>query len=262
MKRGGSMHVEIEPAKADQSPAIAHLLKTECLPEDLHPYLAYAQAGAHAYLREAFEGTPLAPDRDHLVALTDSRVSGYAEFRQIDGTGFLSYLCVATHARGSGIGRRLIDAYRARRPWLARLELDVYEENVNARAFYEHLGFDYMESRIWVTRPAPAVRPLRETGLPTPTIVDWPHAVASHDRYGFCMLTAKWKGRAVRLGRIGADTVNYIHRTDFEDLDLAEAIQSVLPHSRDFAILSHSPALGGTADATRIATSLRMGLDL
>jgi len=52
---------------------------------------------------------------------------------------FVHALYVARGARGSGVGRRLIEDAMAA---CARLELNTFVANVGARKFYDRLGFD------------------------------------------------------------------------------------------------------------------------
>jgi ribosomal protein S18 acetylase RimI-like enzyme len=58
---------------------------------------------------------------------------------------WLEDLFVSERARGSGLGRALCDAVvaRARERGCVRIELDVDEENVPARALYEAVGFGF-----------------------------------------------------------------------------------------------------------------------
>jgi ribosomal protein S18 acetylase RimI-like enzyme len=67
---------------------------------------------------------------------------------------WLEDLYVADGARGSGLGRALVDAafQRAKARGSRRIELDVNEQNTAALAFYESLGF--------TTEPKPPGRTL------------------------------------------------------------------------------------------------------
>lgn len=81
------------------------------------------------------------------------------------GTGvFVSDLWVAGSARGRGLGRRLVAAVagRAASRWGAVfLRLAVYHASVDARAFYERLGFHPAEAETVMTLSGPAFDTVR-----------------------------------------------------------------------------------------------------
>ena len=77
------------------------------------------------------------------VAREDGRLVG-AVLAGTDGRrGYLQHLAVAPSHRGRGLGRALaersVEALRAR--GIAKCHLMVREENAQARAFWEHLGW-------------------------------------------------------------------------------------------------------------------------
>jgi ribosomal protein S18 acetylase RimI-like enzyme len=58
--------------------------------------------------------------------------------------GWLYYVASAPHARGSGVGRRMVQAAEEwlRRRGVVKAQLLVRETNTKVVSFYEHLGFE------------------------------------------------------------------------------------------------------------------------
>lgn len=73
--------------------------------------------------------------------------------------GWLYYVAAAPHVRGSGVGRKMVDAAES---WLhkrgvAKAQLLIRETNTQVISFYEHLGFEYAPRVVmskWLTRPS------------------------------------------------------------------------------------------------------------
>jgi ribosomal protein S18 acetylase RimI-like enzyme len=87
-------------------------------------------------------------DRVVLVAPGEAavgEVAGYAAGRvQDDGEGFIDFVAVAPAARGTGVGRRLVQALTRQlldRSSTGRVCLTVQDHRAPARALYEQLGF-------------------------------------------------------------------------------------------------------------------------
>jgi ribosomal protein S18 acetylase RimI-like enzyme len=88
------------------------------------------------------------PDTDFLLAADPAVGVCQLRYRFSIWTGTqdcsLEDIFVEPHARGSGLGRTLVEAAfeRARERGCARIELDVNEANPAALALYESLGFE------------------------------------------------------------------------------------------------------------------------
>jgi ribosomal protein S18 acetylase RimI-like enzyme len=113
-------------------------------------------------LREAGFGAN--PSFRALLAETGGTVVGAALYSPVfstirSGAGvYVSDLWVAPETRGSGLGRRLLKAVAedAATVWSVKfLRLVVYNDNAEARAFYDRLGFVASEGEIILTLDEP-----------------------------------------------------------------------------------------------------------
>ena len=129
--------VEIRPAEAADAPAFEGLLQ-----ELGHPAPVEALVERMERARTVGE--------DLLVAVTGGRVIGYAGVHvtavldRAQPKGRITALVVTGSARGSGAGRRLIEAAEAlvRERGCELLEVTSNVRLTDAHAFYEHLGFE------------------------------------------------------------------------------------------------------------------------
>lgn len=86
---------------------------------------------------------------------SDGKLIGLASMHRLqllteDGThALLTSVVVDEHARGSGVGRALVEAMcaRARELGCARLALTTHLRRAEAHAFYERLGFEFTGRR-------------------------------------------------------------------------------------------------------------------
>jgi putative acetyltransferase len=93
---------------------------------------------------EALFGPDILDRRKLLVAEVDGAIAGYLSMGE---DGFVPALYLEPSARGSGIGKALLDQAKTLRP--AGIELTVFEPNAAARRFYAREGFHEMpEGRV------------------------------------------------------------------------------------------------------------------
>ena len=119
---------------------------------------------AHSFLSDGFfaeERQRLAedwlPGSETYVDEQDGRVVGFLTVGDTEVFG----LFVSPDWQRRGVGRRLLDHVRASRP---RLELDVFEENHAARAFYESYGFRLVDRHVSDVEGQPELRLRLGTG--------------------------------------------------------------------------------------------------
>ena len=122
--------VEIRPATADDAAAIAEVYLASFRATYDFP-LAHPDDAVRAWIRDE-----VVPSTEAWIAVDgDGRVLG---FMSLTGA-FLDQLYVAPIATGRGLGSRLVDLAKARRP--GGLDLYTFQVNAGARRFYERHGF-------------------------------------------------------------------------------------------------------------------------
>jgi len=109
-------------------------------------YLAFLEAPPLAEL-EAFVRKNIAKGNPQFVALDDSDVLGWCDITPMERTVFAHRgslgMGVLPEFRGKGIGRRLLEATlaAAHLKGLARIDLEVRQDNVAAVSLYQSVGF-------------------------------------------------------------------------------------------------------------------------
>lgn len=119
--------------------------------EHWHPYMTSTQPGIARYWEVILAFQESFPDRTFLVAETSSGERlGFADLTRVTpDVAHLSYIAVAESARGRGTASALLRNYLLRNPALSTVRLDVFEDNVDARAVYERLGFQAESVTSW-----------------------------------------------------------------------------------------------------------------
>ena len=217
----------------------------------LAPFMVATQHGWPDFLGVVLDHPRQFPaQRLHVVEL-DGDVVGFADFRAPgDGSGFLSYICIASAARGRGLARQLFGACVREAGPLHTVGLDVFEDNEPARGMYDAMGFEAGETQVWWRAPVPVgieAESWAVAGLTT--------ALAAHERYGFCELSGTLAGRTARCGRIGSSVLRLFSPQDFDDRGLAAAVTREFPELSDtFGVLpaSHQPSAAGAEAFNRV----------
>lgn len=113
---------------------------------------------AHSFLSEEFFETERheiaeqwLPAAETMVYEIEGRVVGFVALIGNE----LGAIFVDPNSQGRGIGRALMDAARASRPFL---ELDVFEANSIGRRFYDAYGFEFVDRHMNETVGLPELR--------------------------------------------------------------------------------------------------------
>lgn len=236
----------------------AHQLMLESFQPGLQPYMTATQSGSRRFLAAFVEAPHLHPDRRYLVVKNGEAVLAYAEFRRIlDTTGFLSYICVASEARGQGLAGKLIDTYCSTERRLTELQLDVFTDNLPALSFYERRGFAELSRSAWWLKPLP-----QASRQETLRMLNWPHALASLERYGFCEHMLEIKGERFKVGQLG-QTVRCMTTDDYENSEMLAALGAAFPDLREALYIGPQAVQNTKTKWTApLKTSLRLALSL
>jgi len=188
----------VEFAGPEDAARIVALFRSGFRPEFLE-LLIYGCEGVSEYIRlQLAPGGPPAGSV-YFVARSRSCTAGAAEFRRQSNQLFLNYIAVAPGCRGQHIGPNLFSAAIAMSGvTTGRIELDVLEENVQARHWYRRLGFATTASTEFLElAPPPCAdqEPAYITGLP--------QAGVCHERFGFSTFHLSTQAGTFPVGRLG-----------------------------------------------------------
>lgn len=242
------------PLQAADIGAVVAMLR-ESFPSQLNPYLTYAQPGVRHLLGVQIAQPGCFPHKVRTVATGPDDVPvAFAELTlDLPARAFLSYVCVAPHARGKGVAAAMIEDFLRRHPGVTEMELDVFADNEPALRLYHRLGFTLRASATWARRDLPSAgEPVPTPGLTT--------ALAAFDRYGFCEVELHRPSGPVRVGRIGPDVLRCHGLAAFADDDLLATARAVLPGpTQALTVVGPDDVRGLPTDATELVTSLRLG---
>lgn len=251
--------MKVRPARTADLHRVAQLLRAS-FDDALLPYMTYAQHGIETYLAVHVSRPEVFPERTHLVALDgDDRVVGYAELHDAEaGRSFLSYICVDADLRRQGVASMMLDRFLTSRTTSGVLELEVFGDNSPAFAAYRKAGFVVVDGgRTWIRRPLPPQGPGTATGrlrLPGLALSE-----AMHAAYGFSELPVSWRGRELRLGRIGEHVLRCFAEDVFEDDELLAEARRAVPELTEAFLVSDAPGDDLRAQgASVVARTVRM----
>ena len=139
----GPMSFDVVPTEEAHLPALYQVIDSIARERK---YLGFTKAPPWEQAM-AFYRSLLAAGSPYFVALSGTQVVGWCDVSSVPGDtrshiGILG-MGLLPAARGQGVGRRLMEAAIAK-AWsngLTRIELTVRDDNLNAKALYESLGF-------------------------------------------------------------------------------------------------------------------------
>lgn len=233
-----------------------HALVSTSFDPRLSPYLTSAQPGAAHFLDSFVRHSELQPDRCYRVARSaEGALLGYADLRLTgESTSFLSYVAVAPRARGRGVANAILDNFLVEHSSVDLMELDVFSDNIVARALYEKRGFIGTDQSEWWVRKPPA--PSR--GIEGWTLRNAADVAAWLTTFGFCEYDLSTATGSRRFGQIGPETLKCYSADDFRDDDLLAAVVGIVPGIQNVLFVGPSDLGPPTLDCVSINTSLRM----
>jgi ribosomal protein S18 acetylase RimI-like enzyme len=249
--------IELRPATPRDADAIVALFRASFDLQRLE-LTTYGCEGVESYVRALIEGAGHGADTLYTVARADETVLGAAELRQLADRLFCNFIAVGPELRSRGVGTSLLGAaiVAARRPGLRTLELDVYDDNERALAWYRSLGFGEGATTEWWVLPVPGA----DRASPAP-IAGWAQAAACQEAFGFSEVSIQGANRAYGIGLLGPRLFRLTDPAGLDDPVLAATLRTLDPSRRLLALVP--PGLLSEPVAERRATTIRLwaGID-
>lgn len=233
-----------------------HTLISGSFEARLRPYMTAAQPGAARFLEAYVRTAAFNPDRRYRVARSDSgQLLGFADLRLIGDTScFLSYIAVSRAARGRGVASAILDDFLSEHPYLRSMELDVFADNVAARALYEKRGFRETGAVEWWVREVPP-----KSAVPSGWVLkNAPEAAAWHFSFGFCNYLVDTGSSTRNVGHIGSRTLRCYSAGDFTDRDFLAGMAALVPAAREALFIGPSSIGVRLSGCSSVNTSIRM----
>lgn len=261
-----SPDAQIRPAEHRDVQNIARLVRSS-FPQHLQPYMIQAQHGIDRYLGIVLTHPTLEAARLLYVAhsLGDNELDGYADFSLTAGnSAFLSYVCVAPKAQGQGLAKRMILHFLKNNPTIETLALDVFINNNPALHVYNALGFMEEHRSKWLTAPTGKQDNCSPTQLNL-SISNFPAAHIAHHEFGFSDMSGKWKGRDIRIGRLGDKKIRFFQVDNLFDQGLLQQLSRLFPSVDEVFCIAPENSdpgqrLGAPGSYSTVATAQRMTL--
>jgi len=181
----------------------------------------------------------LGADTVYTVACEKERVVGCVELRLKPREIFLNYISLLPEMRSKGLGKRLLLAAIKSVGWdCQEIKLDVFEENVQAKQWYERLGFRHATSLIWLR-----IRSERAKDVSGAVVSGYPQACLCHERFGFGEFSVTTPSGVYKVGILGRDWFRITEESALSDA-LLSSMLSMLDSKRDIlAIIPETSAM-------------------
>jgi ribosomal protein S18 acetylase RimI-like enzyme len=207
---------------------IAGALEADILDKTL-----YSSSGITRYIRELIAACTLGGESAFLVARRGVTIAGVADLRRTPDALFLNYLAVRADHRSQGIAAGLLSyALRKLEPALPKMRLDVFESNVQARRWYERLGFVVEQATEWWRLPLPQPGDSCEAVL-----TDYPQSQASQQAFGFSRLGVRTPRGSYSVGRLGEKWWRVDSAAALEDNQLLSLLARLDPRREMLALI-------------------------
>jgi len=187
----------IRRALPEDTPAIVELVKASFHPRDLD-MTVFGCLGFAEYVRGELSTAPAFAGSHHLVAESEKELAGYVEMRKTPEGVWLNYVATAAPFRGRGVGGRLVqEALRSAGVKPGTLwQLDVFEANQTAYAWYRRLGFEPVaRGGFWRVQTTARPESIGISGLA--------QADALQRIFGFSTFSVLCEGLSFTVGRLG-----------------------------------------------------------
>jgi len=248
----------IRPAQAGEAHLIAELIRGSFSPE-LQNAMIYGCHGIDRFISRQIEAPLGLSDTMYIVAIAQDLIIGCVELRWLQKALFLNYICTHPEARSKGLARRLLadSIMIARRDHHREMLLDVFEDNLPAKNWYERLGFQHDYATEWWDVPLPTI-----SASFSGKVSGYPHALVNLEQYGFSMLKLITKDREYEVGIMGHDWFRVTQIELLSDPEAVAMLQSIDGKRRILAMIRKGSVLSPHLETRRIVTSIRMSMDM
>ena len=132
----------VRPARQDDARAIVALVRAGFDKKRLGATI-YGCKGMNSYIRQQMSVPDGLSDTVYIVGESRGSTFGCVEFKFLQDTIFLNYICVSHYHRQKGLGRELLRKALiiAKKDVRSKISLDVFCDNTAAISWYEKLGF-------------------------------------------------------------------------------------------------------------------------
>jgi ribosomal protein S18 acetylase RimI-like enzyme len=249
--------IELRKAVAEDAGAVVELIRSSFAPGLLEMTI-YGCEGIEEYVHALIEAESRGADTGYTVAVTNGALAGVVEMRQLRDRLFCNYIAVARDARSRGVGTALLGAGIAagRRPGQLTLELDVFDDNEPALAWYRGLGFSESSRTEWRVLAPPGGD--RASAAP---VSGWAQALASQRAFGFSELSIQGAAGGYRIGLLGRDWFRLTDPAALEDPALGATLHALDPERSLLALVPPGTLSEPLADRRATTVRLWAGLD-
>jgi len=258
-----------KPIEVKESTQVALLIQ-EGLPKELLPYTIYAGTGYGRYLEALLAIPATLREAQFMGAYLHQSLAGFMEYRLSNQKIFLNNIYMGMGNRGQGIGRSLMQFLfeLGKKARCTLIQLDVFEQNEKARAWYTQLGFETQQENNWyegIVHSEEQVRGIKSSFCQHDRfflLKNGAQAQAIHKEYGFSMVEIETSKAVYQIGRLGQLFYRLYSIEQAHDEELLMALQILDPHRK--LILISADALGPHPNIrfTPIMKSYRMACTL
>ncbi len=234
----------IRPARASDAAAILAIYG-HGFPDALKQFTALGSPGAAVYLKALLEEGRQGGATPFWVAChvdDDNAVTGFVQWRLAGEVAVLNNIYVDPKCRAARVGTTLLAESLENLHWpCPTIELDVFEHNDRARAWYERLGFAECARQTWYTsaswRPPQASERKPATRPGGDYLIDGlPQADAVHAAFGFSQFQLTTARDTYRIGRLGSEWFRLFSPLVLADGAALTALHRLDAHRRLFLI--------------------------
>jgi len=244
-------------ANIDDADAIAGLVK-EAFADYHVEKMIYGCHGIVQYLKDQLSIDDDLSDAATFVAVLGSEICAVAQFKRMqkNKTLYLNYICAAKRLRRKKMGSRLLGFSLENESYdYDRVALDVFESNVNAKSWYDNLGFSLNEEKNW------AVITPDKKDCDSGCLTDLPQSKTCYQKYGFSQLSVLTKSNTYTVGILGDKYYRLSNGDILEDSAAIQALKRFDSKRKFLLITSMLPSFLEDVRVNRFAKTLNMSID-